>query len=125
MDRKRGERMPIYVWGRIMSEQQYEQELIDQGKPAEFPASPGVFALSYPYEGTVLIMDERCPAKFINSHHGRGAQVLPNVKFEQHPKPLELSMDANMGLQMFLQAVMTVDTPKGVELIFDYGDLFF
>jgi hypothetical protein len=116
--------LPLIVWGAIKSEQEYETALTTtSGVINPFPAKPGVFALSYPYEGMVLIVDKRCPAQYVNDSRGV-ANAAPNIVFEQNKKPRELFHDKMKGLHLLLQARAVRPIAAGDQLFVSYGDLF-
>lgn len=108
------------VWGAFKFLPEYEAELMRQNGVADLPASPGVFALRAPYEGIVLVIDERCPARFVNDAKGV-ADADYNIEFEQHPDPRELYHSKDKGMQLFLQAKATRRIEAEEQLFVDYG----
>ena len=101
-----GDLLPLIVFGRIVTEAQYYEECRKNGKPAEFPSKPGAFALQSPYEFHVILVDDRCPAEFVNDAKGV-ANLSPTIKFVQHGDPRELHHEPALGLQLLLQAQAT------------------
>lgn len=116
--------LPLTVWGRIVSEAVYDAEQRD--KPARGDVEvqePGQFALYSPYEGVILIIDERCPARYVNDASGvSGAEV--NVDFMQYPDARELHYNREKGLQLLLQARVVRPIKAGDQLFMSYGKLF-
>ena len=45
-----GAMLPLLCWGPITTEAKFYEEAAAAGKPVEFPALPGVYALQTPYE---------------------------------------------------------------------------
>ena len=124
MDRDEGEELPLFVWGRLLSEKELRAERKLLGLNPTFPDKPGVFALSYPYEGMVCEVDQRCPAQFVNDSRGvRGAQA--NVKVVQVTEAELLNLlDPTKGFQMLLQFQAIRHIPAAEQLFLNYGELF-
>jgi hypothetical protein len=114
--------LPLFAWGTIASEQEYGNFLYNEQGNVEFPAEPGVMALSFPYEGMVIALDPRCPARYVNDAKGV-PNAEPNVVFEMNPHPNEL-LDGSKGLQMLVQAKTTKQIKEGEQLFCDYGEKF-
>jgi hypothetical protein len=111
------------VWGTFRNEHDYTRELKMKTGVTAFPDKPGVFALQYPYEGTLIVIDKRCPAQFVNDAKGvNGASN--NIEFPQHQNPRMLAFDKMKGLQLLLQARVIKDIAAGEQLFFSYGDPF-
>ncbi len=110
------------MWGAIKSESQYAKELFDQCGKSTFPPIPGVFALRNAYEGTIIVIDPRCPARFVND--AKGTDYENNVHFTMNNSPRDLHFDGTKGLQMLLQAQATRPIAAGEQLFMDYGELF-
>lgn len=116
-----GEFLPIIVWGRLVNEAAFDMELKEKGLP--YPANPGTFGLDSPYEGITLVIDERCPARYVNDAMGvAGAEV--NVGFIQHKNPRELFYNKEKGLQLLLQAKVLKPIKAGSQLFMSYGPRF-
>ena len=120
---KTGDKLPLLVWGTFITEQKFKEDAILNGTSQEYPTSPGVYALSSPYEETACIVADNCPARYVNDAKGV-PEASTNIQFLQHPNPRELYYDARKGLHLFLQAQATRDIKEGEQLFIDYGDLF-
>ena len=103
VDIAEGELLQCCVFGYFTTEEKYKQNARERGEPEEYPLTPGVFALLPPYENTVCVMAENCPARYINDSKGI-AGAKPNIKFVQHPDPRELYYDPMKGMHLFIQA---------------------
>lgn len=113
--------LPLIVWGRIVSEAVYERE--HEVKRASQEQEPGMFALDTPYEGVVLIIDERCPARYVNDAYGVHGAIV-NVDFMQHPDARELHYNREKGLQLLLQGRVVRPIAAGEQLFTSYGKLY-
>ena len=81
--------LPLIVWGKFRNERDYMGELEKKTGTGTFPSTPGVFSLRPPYETTIIVMDKRCPAQFVNDARGVKKQSY-NIHFVQHEKPRDL-----------------------------------
>ena len=118
--RKPGDMLPLLVWGTFTTEEKWVQNATELGEPTDFPATPGVFALQTPYEKTVCVMSENCPARYVNDSKGV-PNAKPNIKFVQHRDPRELFYDPLKGLHLLLQAEVLEDIQPGEQLFSAYG----
>jgi len=115
--------LPLLCFGNFTTEFKYKEEAKARHLPEDFPPIPGVFALSKPYEHTVCLISENCPARYVNDAknvHG----ATNNIQFLQHDNPRELFHDSMKGLHLFLQAQATRDIEPGEQLFLSYGELF-
>jgi len=115
--------LPLLVFGKFSTEVKYLEVNEFENLPAAgtFPGIPGVFALRTPYENIVLMLDERCPARYVNDARGvTGAKY--NIHFVQHASPRDLFYEKELHLLM--QAQVTADIAPGEQLFLDYGELF-
>ena len=94
--------LPLLVWGTLTTEEKFIERAESKGESTEFPTSPGVFALNAPYETTVIVVSENCPARYVND--SKGLNASPNIQFVQHKDPRELYYNSMKGMHLLLQA---------------------
>ena len=121
--------MAICVYGLFKSSAEYAQELFLKTGSSEFPSSPGVLALSYPYEGVVIVIDASCPARYLNCIQGRltpdKKQLTHNVIIEMDPNPMILATDPNKGLQAMFKIKCITDISADNECVSYYGAAYY
>ena len=117
------------VYGLFKSSAEYAQELFLKTGSSEFPSSPGVLALSYPYEGVVIVIDASCPARYLNCIQGRltpdKKQLTHNVIIEMDPNPMILATDPNKGLQAMFKIKCITDISADNECVSYYGAAYY
>jgi hypothetical protein len=126
---EKGEHLPIAWWGDFRQEEEYKHFLENKFNSSEYPREPGVVSLGFPYEGYLLIIDERCPARYVNCVHGRvdsnGKPLKANVVIEMNPNPFELANNPVKGLQMMLIAKAIRKIEPGDETVLFYGKNYY
>ena len=95
--RKSGDLLPLLVWENFTTEEKWIEQAKERGESTEFPGSPGVFALSPPYEKAVLVISENCPARYVNDAKGVSGSKQ-NIQFVQHTDPKEIYYDPMKGI---------------------------
>ena len=113
----------MLCFGNFTTEAKWVAEAIARELPQTFPASPGVFALQHPYEMTVCVIADNCPARYVNDAKDI-TDASPNIVFVQHEHPRELYHDPLKGMHLFLQAQATKDIEAGEQLFLSYGEMF-
>ena len=121
--RQKGDMLPLLVWGDFTTEEKFIEQAKAKGLPTEFPPIPGAFALHTPYEKTVCMIAENCPARFVNDARGV-TSASANIQFLQHIDPRDLCHDYSKGLHLFLQGQAVRDIEAGQQLFLDYGNMF-
>ena len=124
VERENGDMLGICVFGEIMTKAQDMEAAKEKGEPVDdFPAIPGVFALQKPYEETVIVIADNCPARYVNDARGVPGATC-NIQFLQHPNPKSLYYDHTKGLQMLVQAQAIRHIEAGEQLFVSYGKMF-
>ena len=106
--------LPIFMWGNFI--------FLDNMNtlPAEQLLSPGVYALTKPYNHMCLVIDNRCPAGKIND--ARGTKFTNNIVFRQSQEVRALFYSNAPMPQTFIQAYTIADIEPEDELFMDYGE---
>ena len=91
--------------------------------PPSFLLSLVLLLLHTPYEKTVCMIAENCPARFVNDARGV-TSASANIQFLQHIDPRDLCHDYSKGLHLFLQGQAVRDIEAGQQLFLDYGNMF-
>ena len=108
-----GDLLPLSVWGQLMPLAAYKQEMKERGE-----SKLNCFELGPPYAGMALVIDDRCPARFVND--SRGITNKPNIHFMQHPDVREL-LDKER-LHLLLHAKVVLGIGAGEQLLCNYSD---
>ena len=105
--------LPVSVWGKLMPLSAYREEVKAKG------GGPlNCFELEPPYTGMALVIDDRCPARFVND--SRGIASKPNIQFKQHPNLRQLHDGER--LHLLLQARVALRIGAGEQLLCNYSD---
>ena len=110
----------MYLWGGINTLEEYEESLYETTGSREIPTTPGAVAFPDIYHKSVVVIDPRCPARYVND--ARGTKLQNNIVFELVPDVRKTCLDHNKGAHLILQAQALKDIEKNEQLLADYGD---
>ena len=97
--------------------EEYEESLYETTGSREIPTTPGAVAFPDIYHKSVVVIDPRCPARYVND--ARGTKLQNNIVFELVPDVRKTCLDHNKGAHLILQARALKDIEKNEQLLAD------